>query len=94
MSRRAERRQPRLPAGSVLAAIPAQPAIGWPRRGWTRRLRRYAGKGVAEAYRRAAQDGRVSLTTARACIDGAGAPNPLRLVHHGRVLYQPRATGE
>jgi hypothetical protein len=27
---------------------------------------------------------------ARACIDSADPPGPLRLVHHGRVLYQPR----
>jgi hypothetical protein len=62
MTRRAERRLPRLPAGPLLAAIQRHPAVGWPRRGWTRRLRRYAGKGGVEAYRLAARDGLVSLT--------------------------------
>jgi hypothetical protein len=32
--------------------------------------------------------------TTRACIDGASAPGPLRLVHDGRVIYQRRPAGE
>jgi hypothetical protein len=79
MTRRAERRLHRLPAGPLLAAIQAHPAIGWPRRGWTRRLRRYAGKGAAEAYRLAARDGRVSLAAMERLCDAFG--------WHPRELY-------
>jgi hypothetical protein len=79
MTRRSERRLPRLPAGPLLAAIHRHPAIGWPRRGWTRRLRRYAGKGGAASYRQAVQDGLVSLTSLERLCDAFG--------WHPRELY-------
>jgi hypothetical protein len=79
MTRRAERRQPRLPARPLLVAIERHPAIRKPQRGWKTRLRQYAGKGAAEAYRLAARNGQVSLTTAERLCDAFG--------WHPRELY-------
>jgi hypothetical protein len=79
MTRRAERRLPRLPAGPLLAAIERHPAVRKPQRGWKARLRQYAGTGAAEAYKLAARDGRVSLTTLERLCDRFG--------WHPRELY-------
>jgi hypothetical protein len=69
----------RLPAAPLLAAIERHPAIGKPRRSWKTRLRQQAGKGGAEAYRRAARDGWVSLTVLERLCDAFG--------WHPRELY-------
>jgi hypothetical protein len=73
------RRLGRLPAGPLLAAIERHPAIRKPQAGWKSRLRRYAGKGGATAYRQAARDGLVSLTTLEQLCDAFG--------WHPRELY-------
>jgi hypothetical protein len=73
------RRLGRLPAGPLLAAIERHLAIRKPQRGWKVRLRQYAGKGGAEAYRQVARDGRVSLTTLERLCDAFG--------WHPRELY-------
>jgi hypothetical protein len=69
----------RLPAAPLVAAIERHPAVGKPRRGWKARLRRQAGKGGAAAYRLAARDGLVSLTTLEHLCDQFG--------WHPRELY-------
>jgi hypothetical protein len=79
MTLRSDRRLPRLPAGPLLAAIQRHPTIGWPRPGWRTRLRQYAGKGGAEAFRLAVRDGQVSLTTLERLCDAFG--------WHPRELY-------
>ena len=73
------RRLGRLPAGPLLVAVERHPAIRKPQRGWRARLRQYAGKGGAEAYRLAARDGQVSLTTVERLCDAFG--------WHPRELY-------
>jgi hypothetical protein len=73
------RRLGRLPAGPLLAAIERHPAIRNPQRGWKARLRRRAGKGGAAAYRLAARDGLVSLTSLERLCDAFG--------WHPRELY-------
>jgi hypothetical protein len=73
------RRLARLPAAPLLTAVERHPAIGKPRRGWNSRLRRYAGKGGAAAYARAAREGWVSLTVLEHLCDRFG--------WHPRELY-------
>jgi hypothetical protein len=50
-----------LPAAPLLAAIEQHPQIGRLRRGWTDRLRRYAGDAGWAAYQRGRAKGRMTL---------------------------------
>ena len=69
----------RLPAAPLLAAIDQHPAIRKPQHGWKTRLRRYAGTGGADAYRRAAREGSVTLRSLEGLCDRFG--------WHPRELY-------
>jgi hypothetical protein len=69
----------RLPAAPLVAAIDRHPAIGKPHRGWKTRLRRYAGTSGLAAYRRAAQEGSVTLRSLEMLCDRFG--------WHPRELY-------
>ena len=72
-------RPTRLPAAPLLEAVGRHPAIGVPRRGWTERLKRYAGKPGLRAYERGRHDGWLTLQGIEQLCDRFG--------WHPRELY-------
>ena len=69
----------RLPAAPILEAVGRHRAIGKPRRGWTERLKRYAGVPGLRAYQRAQREGSVTLRELERLCDLFG--------WHPRELY-------